>query len=86
MPPSVQVSHQYPHLFLSLCSYQQGPDTYLLQLRDTGLPSRLREYIKVAADRSHTFAQRALDEPMYDRTVSSSLPYPLDLICGCLLS
>ncbi|XP_043203260.1 obscurin-like isoform X2 [Amphibalanus amphitrite] len=49
--------------------YQQGPDTYLLQLRDTGLPSRLRQYIKVAADRSPTFAQRALDEPMYDRTL-----------------
>ncbi|XP_037094652.1 obscurin-like isoform X2 [Pollicipes pollicipes] len=49
--------------------YQQGPDTYLLQLRDTGLPSRLREYIKVAAERSPTFAQKGFDEPLYDRTL-----------------
>lgn len=30
-------------------SYQNGPDTYLLQLRDTDFPVRLREYMKVAA-------------------------------------
>uniref|UniRef100_A0A2S2PE49 Muscle M-line assembly protein unc-89 n=1 Tax=Schizaphis graminum TaxID=13262 RepID=A0A2S2PE49_SCHGA len=28
--------------------YQYGPDTYLLQLRDTNFPVRLREYMKVA--------------------------------------
>ncbi|XP_075991763.1 obscurin isoform X5 [Anticarsia gemmatalis] len=32
--------------------YQNGPDTYLLQLRDTQFPVRLREYMKVACDRS----------------------------------
>ncbi|CAG0879559.1 unnamed protein product [Cyprideis torosa] len=38
--------------------YQQGPDTYLLQLRDSDFPSRLRRYMKVAADRSPSFALR----------------------------
>ncbi|XP_061385571.1 obscurin isoform X3 [Danaus plexippus] len=32
--------------------YQNGPDTYLLQLRDTSFPVRLREYMKVACTRS----------------------------------
>ncbi|CAH0724488.1 unnamed protein product, partial [Brenthis ino] len=32
--------------------YQNGPDTYLLQLRDTQFPVRLREYMKVACVRS----------------------------------
>ncbi|KAG7311046.1 hypothetical protein JYU34_003903 [Plutella xylostella] len=32
--------------------YQNGPDTYLLQLRDTDFPVRLREYMKVACTRS----------------------------------
>ena len=31
--------------------YQNGPDTYLLQLRDVDFPVRLREYMKVAASR-----------------------------------
>ncbi|XP_021942897.1 obscurin isoform X2 [Zootermopsis nevadensis] len=31
--------------------YQYGPDTYLLQLRDVDFPVRLREYMKVAANR-----------------------------------
>lgn len=38
------------------CSYQYGPDTYLLQLRDVDFPVRLREYMKVAAVRSPAFA------------------------------
>lgn len=32
-------------------SYQNGPDTYLLQLRDVDFPVRLREYMKVAKQR-----------------------------------
>lgn len=36
--------------------YQYGPDTYLLQLRDTNFPVRLREYMKVAHRRSPSFA------------------------------
>lgn len=32
-------------------SYQNGPDTYLLQLRDVDFPCRLREYMKVAHSR-----------------------------------
>ncbi|XP_014257942.1 obscurin isoform X8 [Cimex lectularius] len=31
--------------------YQNGPDTYLLQLRDVDFPVRIREYMKVAAHR-----------------------------------
>lgn len=37
-------------------SYQYGPDTYLLQLRDVSFPVRLREYMKVAHRRSPSFA------------------------------
>lgn len=36
--------------------YQYGPDTYLLQLRDTDFPVRLREYMKVAHRRSPAYA------------------------------
>ncbi|XP_068626397.1 obscurin [Battus philenor] len=35
--------------------YQNGPDTYLLQLRDVQFPVRLREYMKVACDRSPAY-------------------------------
>ncbi|XP_049875611.1 obscurin isoform X4 [Pectinophora gossypiella] len=35
--------------------YQNGPDTYLLQLRDTNFPVRLREYMKVACHRSPAY-------------------------------
>ncbi|XP_043255290.1 obscurin-like isoform X3 [Colletes gigas] len=42
--------------------YQNGPDTYLLQLRDTSFPVRLREYMKVACDRSPGFSRTITDE------------------------
>jgi len=45
--------------------YQQGPDTYLLQLRDTDFPCRLRQYMKIAADRSPNFAHQ-LRTGVYD--------------------
>lgn len=48
-------------------SYQYGPDTYLLQLRDTNFPVRLREYVKVANRRSPAFA---LNENSVDYSVS----------------
>ncbi|XP_060806138.1 obscurin isoform X2 [Amyelois transitella] len=35
--------------------YQNGPDTYLLQLRDVQFPVRLREYMKVACNRSPAY-------------------------------
>uniref|UniRef100_A0A1Y9HDM7 Titin n=1 Tax=Anopheles funestus TaxID=62324 RepID=A0A1Y9HDM7_ANOFN len=38
--------------FKSESHYQYGPDTYLLQLRDTTFPCRLREYMKIAKHRS----------------------------------
>lgn len=49
--------------------YQQGPDTYLLQLRDTDFPVRLREYIKVAKGRSPSF-NYSISENNYDQSVS----------------
>jgi len=55
---------------LSLCSYQYGPDTYLLQLRDTDFPTRLREYVKVAKGRSPSF-NYSLSENNYDLSVSN---------------
>ncbi|XP_075215544.1 obscurin isoform X3 [Lycorma delicatula] len=45
--------------------YQNGPDTYLLQLRDVDFPVRLREYMKVAANRTPTglgFTRESLDQ------------------------
>ena len=41
--------------------YQYGPDTYLLQLRDVDFPVRLRQYMKVAGNRSASFAMRMQD-------------------------
>ena len=45
--------------------YQYGPDTYLLQLRDTTFPSRLREYFKVAKGRSPSF-NSSINDNNYD--------------------
>ncbi|XP_045774482.1 obscurin isoform X7 [Maniola jurtina] len=41
--------------------YQNGPDTYLLQLRDTQFPVRLREYMKVACIRSPGYSLNIMD-------------------------
>jgi hypothetical protein len=38
-----------------LFSYQYGPDTYLLQVRDSDFPARLREYLSVARTQSSEF-------------------------------
>ncbi|XP_066993450.2 obscurin isoform X6 [Anabrus simplex] len=46
--------------------YQNGPDTYLLQLRDTEFPVRLREYMKVAANRGPGFSRNIMDISPYD--------------------
>lgn len=56
----------YTHIYFS---YQYGPDTYLLQLRDTNFPARLREYIKVAKGRSPSF-NYSLTDSNYDLSVS----------------
>nr|XP_029726472.1 obscurin isoform X2 [Aedes albopictus] len=48
--------------FKSESHYQYGPDTYLLQLRDTTFPCRLREYMKIAKHRSPSL----LSESNYD--------------------
>uniref|UniRef100_A0A1B0DPE4 Uncharacterized protein n=1 Tax=Phlebotomus papatasi TaxID=29031 RepID=A0A1B0DPE4_PHLPP len=52
-------------MFQSESHYQYGPDTYLLQLRDTDFPVRLREYMKVAVHRSPGFSYN-LSETAYD--------------------
>lgn len=36
-------------------SYQYGPDTYLLQVKDSDFPARLREYLSVAKTTSAEF-------------------------------
>lgn len=46
----------YEFGFTNESHYQYGPDTYLLQLRDTDFPVRLREYMKVAQRRSPAYA------------------------------
>ena len=38
-----------------LFSYQYGPDTYLLQVKDPDFPARLREYLNVAKQTSAEF-------------------------------
>ncbi|KAL3285162.1 hypothetical protein HHI36_019282 [Cryptolaemus montrouzieri] len=46
--------------------YQNGPDTYLLQLRDVDFPVRIREYMKVAANRGPGSSYVVSDENGYD--------------------
>lgn len=55
----------------NICSYQNGPDTYLLQLRDTDFPVRLREYMKVACHRSPAYNLSVRDA--YDPRVSYNI-------------
>ncbi|GAB6018704.1 hypothetical protein CHUAL_000380 [Chamberlinius hualienensis] len=42
--------------------YQNGPDTYLLQLRDVSFPLRLREYMRVAGSASPSLGLRLQDQ------------------------
>lgn len=49
--------------------YQNGPDTYLLQLRDVSFPCRLRQYMSVAKRRSPSF-NYTLSDSNYDLSVS----------------
>lgn len=58
---------------LFLLSYQNGPDTYLLQLRDVDFPVRLREYMKVAANRGPGSGYIMSDENGYDWGVSMKI-------------
>ncbi|KAI4471482.1 immunoglobulin i-set domain [Holotrichia oblita] len=46
--------------------YQSGPDTYLLQLRDVDFPVRIREYMKVAANRGPGASHIVSDENGFD--------------------
>uniref|UniRef100_A0A336KYA7 CSON000839 protein n=1 Tax=Culicoides sonorensis TaxID=179676 RepID=A0A336KYA7_CULSO len=51
--------------FKSDSHYQNGPDTYLLQLRDVSFPCRLRQYMSVAKRRSPSF-NYTLSDSNYD--------------------
>ncbi|XP_054712056.1 obscurin-like isoform X2 [Uloborus diversus] len=55
--------------FRSESNYQCGPDTYLLQLRDTDFPRRLREYLRVGASLSPTLAASLRDGHWGDSTL-----------------
>lgn len=56
------ISQHYDWIcYLFHFSYQNGPDTYLLQLRDVDFPVRLREYMKVANNRSPGFSMSVSD-------------------------
>lgn len=59
----------YDLMYIINYSYQNGPDTYLLQLRDVDFPVRLREYMKVATSRSAGFSLSVSDS--YDWRVCS---------------
>lgn len=50
-------------------SYQYGPDTYLLQLRDTDFPVRLRKYMKVASSRASSYSSYNYSESSPDYTL-----------------
>ena len=45
------------------CSYQYGPDTYLLQVKDPDFPARLREYLNVAKQTSAEFQDVKVSSP-----------------------
>lgn len=60
----------YKMVFHFLHSYQNGPDTYLLQLRDVDFPVRLREYLKVAANRGPGYSRVVADQSHLDWRVS----------------
>merc|ERR1719411_220223 len=49
--PSVEVAEP----FKNPSNYQYGPDTYLLQVKDSDFPARLREYLHVAKQHSAEF-------------------------------
>lgn len=62
--------YKLPFIFYS---YQNGPDTYLLQLRDTDFPVRLREYMKVACNRSPGFSRSITEDNGFDWRVSVAI-------------
>ncbi|KPM11840.1 unc-89-like protein 3 [Sarcoptes scabiei] len=54
-PPSFHTRYTTEN-FTSDSHYQCGPDTYLLQLRDTDFPARIRRYMRFAASHSPMMA------------------------------
>lgn len=64
------LQNSYNSFIFHLYSYQNGPDTYLLQLRDTDFPVRLREYMKVACNRSPGFSRSITEDNGFDWRVN----------------
>jgi len=64
--PDLQQSLHHWHIYYFVYSYQNGPDTYLLQLRDVDFPVRLRKYMKVAANRGPGFSRVVSDQSHLD--------------------
>lgn len=61
----------YNIFYFKFYRYQNGPDTYLLQLRDVSFPCRLRQYMSVAKRRSPSF-NYTLSDSNYDLSVSDT--------------
>ncbi|XP_054168063.1 obscurin-like [Oppia nitens] len=54
--------------------YQTGPDTYLLQLRDSDFATRIRQYLRVGASRSPSLAASLRESHWGDRNGSAYKP------------
>lgn len=73
----MSITRSLKDIYATLCpnpetSYAQGPDTYLLQLRDTDFPLRLRQYMKVGVARSPSLAESLRGQHWGGSDVSSS--------------
>ena len=66
-------------------SYQYGPDTYLMQVKDAGFPARLREYLTVAKQTSAEF-QDVKVIFLRDRNRIIYIYISVPLILSCCLS
>ncbi|XP_067145351.1 LOW QUALITY PROTEIN: obscurin-like [Centruroides vittatus] len=56
--------------FRSETNYQNGPDTYLLQHRDTEFPLRIREYLRIGASLSPSLANSLGDTHWGDNNIT----------------
>lgn len=74
-----------PFNFRSETQYQIGPDTYVLQYRDTDFPLRIREYLRVGSSRSPSLASNLREGHWgYAHVSQMSLGMSFDL-CGIFI-
>lgn len=66
-------------------SYQSGPDTYLLQLRDTDFPARIRKYLRIAATSSPSIASNLKQSHWGSNPMVSWRRSPIDYSLNILL-